>query len=196
MSASAAPAERRFYAAGLLSSPGAKAWWAFSASTGLVAVLLLVLPGQKRYRAALTLGIVCVLGFTLGCNSYNNGGGGGPVATTTALSVTPATKNPTNATITITPYSGAAVQGSATLIDFSAGTNTQVPLNNGVGLVNLSLPAMGTHSLQASYLGSTADAASKSGTLNVTITGGPQAATITGTSGSTTANATINITIN
>jgi len=32
--------------------------------------------------------------------------------------------------------------------------------------------------------------------LNVTLTGGPQAATITGTSGSTTANATINITIN
>ena len=195
MSASAAPAERRFYAAGLLSSPGARGWWAFSASTGLVAILLLVLPGRKRYRAALTLGIVCVLGFTLGCNSYNNGGGGGPVATTTALSVTPATKNATNATITITPYSGAAVQGSASLNDSAAGTNTQVPLNNGVGLANLNL-GTGTHSLQANYAGSTADAASKSGTLNVTITGGPQAVTITGTSGSTTANATINITIN
>ncbi len=195
MSASAATAERRFYAAGLLSSPGARGWWAFSASTGLVAILLLVLPGRKRYRAALTLGIVCVLGFTLGCNSYNNGGGGGPVATTTALSVTPATKNATNATITITPYSGAAVQGSASLNDSAAGTNTQVPLNNGVGLANLNL-GTGTHSLQANYAGSTADAASKSGTLNVTITGGPQAVTITGTSGSTTANATINITIN
>ena len=195
MSASAAPAERRFYAAGLLSSPGARGWWAFSASTGLVAILLLVLPGRKRYRAALTLGIVCVLGFTLGCNSYNNGGGGGPVATTTALSVTPATKNATNATITITPYSGAAVQGSASLNDSAAGTNTQVPLNNGVGLANLNL-GTGTHSLQANYAGSTADAASKSGTLNVSLTGGPQAATITGTSGSTTANATINITIN
>jgi len=87
-----------------------------------VAILLLVLPGRKRYRAALTLGVVCVLGFTLGCNNYNNGGGGGPVATTTALSVTPATKNATNATITITPYSGAAVQGSASLNDSAAGT--------------------------------------------------------------------------
>jgi len=195
MSAFAAPAERRFYAAGLLSSPGAKGWWAFSASTGLVAMLLLILPGRKRYRAALTLGIVCLLGLTLGCNSYNNGGGGGPVATTTALSVTPATKNATNATITITPYSGAAVQGSASLNDLSAGTNTSVPLNNGVGLANLNL-GTGTHALQANYAGSTADAASKSGTLNVTLTGDPQAATNTGTSGSTTANATINITIN
>jgi hypothetical protein len=195
MSAFAVPAERRFYAAGLLSSPGAKGWWAFSASTGLVALLLLVLPGRKRYRAALTLGIVCVLGFTLGCNSYNNNNGG-PVATTTALSVTPATKNATNATITITPYSGAAVQGSASLNDLSSGTSTQVPLNNGVGLANLTLGTPGTHSLQANYGGSTADAASKSGMLNVTLTGGPQAATITGTSGSTTANATINITIN
>ena len=195
MSASAAPADRQFYAASLLSSPGARGWWTFSASTGLVALLLLVLPGRKRYRAALTLGIVCVLGFTLGCNSYNNGGGGGPVATTTALSVTPATKNATNATITITPYSGAAVQGSASLNDLSSGTSTQVPLNNGVGLANLNV-GTGTHSLQANYAGSTADAASKSGTLNVTITGGPQGATITGTSGSTTANAQINITIN
>ncbi len=112
MSAFAAPADRQFYAAGVLSPPGPRGWWAFSAATGLVAILLLVLPGRKRYRAALTLGVVCVLGFTLGCNNYNNGGGGGPVATTTALSVTPATKNATNATITITPYSGAAVQGS------------------------------------------------------------------------------------
>src|SRR5260370_1712209 len=103
MSAFAVPAERRFYEAGLLSSPGAKGWWAFSASTGLVAILLLVLPGRKRYRAALTLGIVCLLGFTLGCNSYNNGGGG-PVATTTALSVTPPTHNPTNPTIPIPAY--------------------------------------------------------------------------------------------
>ena len=195
MSAFAAPADRQFYAAGVLSPPGPRGWWAFSAATGLVAILLLVLPGRKRYRAALTLGVVCVLGFTLGCNNYNNGGGGGPVATTTALSVTPATKNATNATITITPYSGAAVQGSASLNDSAAGTNTQVPLNNGVGLANLNL-GTGTHSLQANYAGSTADAASKSGTLNVTVTGGPQAATITGTSGSTTANATINIIIN
>ena len=195
MSASAAPADRRFYAAGVLSSPGPRGWWAFSAATGLVAIVLLILPGRKRYRAALALGIVCLLGFTLGCNSYNNNNGG-PVATTTTLSVTPATKNATNATITITPYSGAAVQGSASLNDLSSGTSTQVPLNNGVGLANLTLGTAGTHSLQANYAGSTADAASKSGTLNVTLTGGPQAATITGTSGSTTSTATINVTIN
>src|SRR5258707_10848243 len=106
----------------MVSSPGARGWWAFSASTGLVAILLLVLPGRKRYRAALTLGIVCLLGFTLGCNNYNNNNGG-PVATTTPLSVTPPTKNATKATITITPYSGAALQGSASLNHFSSRTS-------------------------------------------------------------------------
>src|SRR5260370_15312478 len=108
MSAFAVPAERRFYAAGLLSSPGAKGWWAFSASTGLVAILLLVLPGRKRYRAALALGIVCLLGFTLGCNSYNNNNNGGPGAATTPPSATPPSNSAPTATLSLTPHPAAA----------------------------------------------------------------------------------------
>src|SRR5580658_1216095 len=53
-------------------TPG-KGWWTLSAGTGFAALFLLFLPrGRKNYRAALGLGLVCILSFTLGC-----GGGGG-----------------------------------------------------------------------------------------------------------------------
>jgi len=193
-SASVVPAARTLYAASVVPSWGGKAWWTLSAGTGLSAMILLFLPGRKRYRAALGLGLVCLLSFTLGCggSSYNNSG---PVATTTALSV-PATRNPANATITVTPVSGAAAQGTASLNDLSTVLSTQVSITNGIGMTNLALATAGTHSLQASYAGSTTDAASRSGMLNVTVTGGPQQVTITGASGPTTASGTINVTIN
>jgi len=195
LSASAAPAERKLYTAGVIPSNGGKGWWMLSAGTGLMAMFLLFLPGRKRYRTALGLGWICVLSFTLGCNGGGGGGGGGPVATTTSLSVTPATKNPAQATITVTPSSGAAPQGTASLVD-SSGQNSPVTISNGIGLVNLALVGVGTHTLQAKYAGTTTDAASSSKNLNVTVTGGPQSAAITGTSGSTTASGTINVSIN
>ncbi len=195
LSASASPAERKLYTAGVIPSTRVKGWWTLSASTGLAAMLLLFLPGRKKYRMALGLGLICVLSFTLGCG-YGGGGGGGPVATTTTLAVTPATKNPTQATITVTPYSGAAPQGSVTLADLTSTQSSTVTINNGIGLVNLALAGTGTHTLQAKYAGTATDAASQSKNLNVTITGGPQSVTITGTSGPTTATGTINVTIN
>jgi len=176
-------------------SSGGKAWWTLSASTGLAALFLIFLPGRKRYRVALGLGLVCVFSFALGCGGYGGGGGGGPVTTTTSLSVTPATKNPTQATITVTPYSGAAAQGIASFNDLSTGSNSQVTITNGIGIVNPALTAIGTHKLQATYAGTATDATSKSGVLNVTVTGGPLQVTVTGTSGQT-ANGTINLTIN
>jgi len=196
LSASAAPAERKLYTAGVIPSNGGKGWWMLGAGTGLTAMFLLFLPGRKRYRAALGLGLVCVLSFTPGCNNYGGGGGGGPVATTTTLAVTSATKNPTQATITVTPYSGAAPQGSATLADLTSTQSSTVTINNGIGLVNLALAGTGTHTLQATYAGTATDKTSQSGTLNVTVTGGPQSVAITGTSGPTTASGTINVTIN
>jgi hypothetical protein len=52
-------------------TPG-KGWWTLSPGTGFAALFLLFLPGgRKKYRAALGLGLVCILSFTLGC-----GGGG------------------------------------------------------------------------------------------------------------------------
>ncbi|HEY2547843.1 MAG TPA: protease pro-enzyme activation domain-containing protein, partial [Candidatus Acidoferrum sp.] len=63
-------------------------WWTLSAGTGFAALFLLFIPGgRKRYRAALGLGLVCVLSFTLGC-----GGGGSttppPTLTTTVTHLT------------------------------------------------------------------------------------------------------------
>jgi hypothetical protein len=67
LTASATPAERNVYAAGISPSSMGKGWWGLSAVTGLGALILLLLPGRKRYRAALGLGLVCMLSFTLGC---------------------------------------------------------------------------------------------------------------------------------
>ncbi len=196
MTASVAPEGRTLYASGMIPSKGGKGWWGLSAGTGLAAMILFFLPGRKRYRAALGLGLVCVLSFTLGCSSGYGGGGGGPVATTTTLSVAPGTKNPTQATITVTPYSGAAVQGSVSLNDASTSQSSSANLNNGIALVNLALAGLGTHTLSANFAATSTDSASHSGNLNVTLTGGPQSVAITGTSGSTTANGNINVTIN
>src|SRR5208282_1902967 len=68
-----------------------KAWWTLSAGTGFAALFLIFLPGgRKKYRAAIGLGLVCLLALTMGCN----GGGGttppppGLTATVTKMTVT------------------------------------------------------------------------------------------------------------
>jgi len=177
-----------------LGSP--RAWEYVSAGTGFAAILFLLVPGRKRYRAALGLGLVCMLSFALGCSSASGGGGGGPIATTTSLAVTPGTKNPAQATVTVTPVSGAAAQGTVTLTDATTALSTQITLNNGVGMQTLGIAGAGTHALTASFAGTATDAASQSAPpLNITITGGPQSVTITGTSGSTSTG-TMKVTIN
>src|SRR5262249_49397223 len=76
-----------------------KDWMIASAGSGFAAVLLLILPGRKRLRAALGLGLVCLFSFMMGCTSSsistNGGSGGGPVATTTKVTVV-STKVPSN----------------------------------------------------------------------------------------------------
>jgi hypothetical protein len=110
--------------------------------------------------------------------------------------VTPGTKNPAQATVTVTPVSGAAAQGTVTLTDATTALSTQMTLNNGVGMQTLGIAGAGTHALTASFAGTATDAASQSAPpLNITITGGPQSVTITGTSGSTSTG-TMKVTIN
>ena len=65
--ASVTPAERRLHTAGLIPTSGGQGWWTLSGITGLAAIILVLLPGRRRFRAALGLGLVCVLSFTLGC---------------------------------------------------------------------------------------------------------------------------------
>jgi subtilase family serine protease len=197
-SASVIPAERKMYFAGLApTTPGGKGLWGLSAITGLAAMLLLLLPGRKRYRAALALGLICVLSFTLGCGG-GYGGGGGTSATTTKISVT-STKVASGTSIpfsvTVTSTGTRMPTGSVQLYDGAAILGTAGTLASGSATINISTLSVGTHAISAHYLADAYSTASQSGTLDMAITGSTTVA-ITGTSGTTTANGTVNLTIN
>jgi hypothetical protein len=195
LSASTATAMRALYAASIVPSGGGKAWWMLSAGAGFGSIFLLFLPGRKRYRAALGLGLVCVLSFTLGCSSAG-GGGTNPVATTTKVSVT-STKVPsgTNVALAITVTASVGANGQVQLFDGSTTLGAPVTVTNGSTTIMNAL-AVGTHSISAHYLGDSKTMASQSGTLNVTVTGGPVPISITTSPAATPAAPPINITIN
>jgi hypothetical protein len=192
------PDERNLYAAGLTPTGGGKGWWTLSAITGLAAILLLLLPGRKRYRAALALGLLCILSFTLGCGSSGGGGGGGPVATTTHIMVTSATKGPATTAFTFTAtVTGGTPTDMVQLFDGTTAIGTAVAVSGGTA--NLSTGAMsavGTHAISAHYAGdATNTQPSSSGSLNVTVTGSTTlsiAASPAASNGSPTINITIN----
>ncbi len=201
LTASAAPLEHTLYASGVMPSRGGKGWWTLSAGTGLAAILLLFLPGRKKYRAALGLGPVCVLSFALGCGGgYGGGGGGGPVASTTSIhvmnsklafndpigfqfivNVTGGSRIPTGS---VQLFDGASMLGGAVTLASSGATNI-----NSAGL------AVGTHAISAHYLGDTYTKTSQSGALNVTVTGTTTFA-ITATPAASNGSPTVSITIN
>jgi len=178
-----------------------KGWWGLSAVTGLAAILLVLLPlpglqGSKRYRAALALGLICVLSFTLGCNG-GYGGGGGTSSTTTKLSVT-STKVASGTSIAFTvavTSTGKAPAGQVQLYDGTSTLGTATAVSSGTATINISSLSVGTHGISAHYLGDSYTQTSQSGTLNMAITGTTSVA-ITGTSGSATANGAISLTIN
>jgi len=197
-SASILPADRTLQWAGLAPlTGGGKGWWGLSAITGLAAILLVLLPGRKRYRPALAFGLICVLSFTLGC-SGGYGGGGGTSATTTKISVT-STKVASGTSIafsvTVTSTGTRMPTGSVQLYDGTAVLGTAGTLANGSATINISTLTVGTHAINAHYLADAYSTASQSGVLNIAITGTTTVG-ITGTSGGTTANGTVNLTIN
>jgi hypothetical protein len=202
LTAMAPPATQNLWAA---SAPtkyhGNNGWWTLSAGTGLAALFLLFLPGRKRYRAAVGLGLVCVLSFTLGCNNKYNGGG--PVATTTKITVANsklAADDATGFRFTINVTASVATNAQVQLFDGSATLGPSTTLSNGSATINSAGLAQGTHLISAHYLGDSYTQASQSGTLYVTVTTPPAKPTaivpVLGTSGSTTANTTFNLTIN
>jgi hypothetical protein len=197
--ASLAPATRTIYAAGMLPTKGAKGWWMLSAGTGLAAIILLLLPGQKRFRAALGLGLVCLLSFTLGCGGYSGGGGGGPVATVTHITATSATKAPApGATFTFTAtVTGGTPTDMIQLMDGGAATGNPVAVAGGMATLTTSaLSTVGTHPITAHYLGdATYTLGSTSGALNVTVTGSTTV-TIQASPAASNGSPTINLTIN
>jgi hypothetical protein len=180
---------------------GGKGWWALSAGTGFAALFLMFLPGgRKKYRAAFGLGIVCLLGITLGCNGVYNGGTKPPVATTTQMTVTNASAKVNSGTaftfsVTVT---GGTPGGMAQLFDggvaiSSAGASATVSGGKAT-LTGPTTLSVGTHSISVHYLGDTTTLASQSGSLNLTVAGSSTIA-VTTTPASTPAAAAINITV-
>ena len=176
LTASSAPADHILYAAGTIPPGAGKGWWTLSAGTGLAALMLLFLPGRKRYRVALGLGLVCVLSFALGCGGGyggGGGGGGGQVATTTKITVTSAkVASGTNIAFSISvTSSGTAANGQVQLYDGTSTLGSPVSAVNGSANISNAGLAVGTHSISAHYLGDTYTLASQSGALNIAVTG-------------------------
>jgi len=198
LTASAAPAERTLYAAGIIPSRGGKGWWTLSAGTGLAAMLLLFLPRRKRYRTAMGLGLVCVLSFALGCGGGGYGGGGGPVATVTHLTVTAPAKVASGAGNTFAftvSVMGGTPTGQVQLFDGSTALGTPATVSGGSASITSNGLPVGTHAISAHYLGTSSTLASQSGALNVTVTGTTTFA-ITATPAASNGSPTVSITIN
>jgi Bacterial Ig-like domain (group 3) len=197
-----APAVKKLRAmAAPLSVPGGKDWWMLSAGTGLATLILLLLPGRKRYRAAFSLGLICAISLVIGCGGggSSGGGGGGVTPTTTQLQVTSTTKAAatTSPTFSFTAtVSGGTPTGMVQLMDNGVPTGTAVAVSGGTAsLTTAALTTVGTHAISANYQGSSSTGASSSGSLNVTVTG-TTTLPITGTSGSASANANVSLMIN
>jgi Pro-kumamolisin, activation domain/Bacterial Ig-like domain (group 3) len=179
---------------------GGKGWWALSAGTGFAALFLFFLPGgRKKYRAALGLGLICLLTFTLGCNGVNGGGGGGGLtATVTKLTVTNGTMGRIASGTAFTfsvAVTGGTPTGMVELFDGATMIGTAATVSG--GSATLTAPATlaaGTHAISAHYLGGTTTMASASGTLNLTVTG-PTTIAITTTPAATPVAGAISVTI-
>jgi subtilase family serine protease len=204
MTAMATPAAQDLWATSVpLNRRSGKGWWMLSAGTGLAGFVLLLLPGRKRYRAAMGLGLICMVSFAIGCSSSTSSGGGGPVATTTHFTVS-TTKLKTTDTLTVSAtVTGGTPAASVQFFVDGAAAGTAVPVTGGttgnIMLTAASAPPLfqliGTHTLSAHYLGDANTLASASGTLNVTVTGSTQLV-ITANPASSNANPTISLTIN
>src|SRR5271157_179132 len=185
---------------------GRSGWWTLSGLTGLAAILLLFVPGRKRYSAALGLALVCVLCFTLGCGGGSSGGGGGGGTTPTVTHLTVSSTKLVAAATTSITVSATVTGGTPTgnvefLVD--GAILGQAPVANGTtGNITVTgaqappfLELVGTHTVSASYLGDSTTSASSSGTLNVTVTGTAQLP-ITANPASSNVGYTISLTIN
>ncbi|MHB8501470.1 MAG: Ig-like domain repeat protein [Candidatus Acidiferrales bacterium] len=206
MTAMVMPDTQNLWASTTSKGSNAKGWWTLSAGTGFAALFLFFLPGErKRYRAALGLGLVCVLSFTQGCGSGGYiSGGGGATATTTQLTVsaTKVANSPTSSLTVSAKVTGGTPTGNVQFFADGASLGTATVTGGTTGNITVTaaqapafLQLVGTHAVTAHYLGDATTAASASGTLNVTITG-TTSLPITGTSGTDTATNNVSLTIN
>jgi uncharacterized membrane protein len=199
LTASNASPDRMLEAKTTPRSKGDKGWWTLSAGSGFAALFLLFLPGgRKRYRAALGLGLVCLLSFTLGC-----GGGGGttppppppPTSTVTKLTVTGAKVASGTAFTFSVSVTGGTPTGQVELFDGATMIGTASTVAGGTATPTAPALAVGTHAISAHYLGDATTAASASGPINMTVTGSTTLA-ITTSPVATPAAPALNVTIN
>ena len=177
---------------------GRNGWWKLGVGSGLTAIFLFIVPGRRRYRATLGLGLICAVSFTIGCGG--GGGGTGPVggvATTTKITV-PVTKAAQGTSLSFdvsVTASGATPGATVQLFDGTTALGAATPLTSGAATINTSALSVGTHQISAHYLGDANTMASQSGTVNVTLTGTTSVGIVT-TPASSNSNATFALTIN
>jgi hypothetical protein len=173
-----------------------KGWIALSAGAGFAAFFLIFIPGgRKRLHAALGLGLICLLTLTIGCNGVGSGGGGGgTVATVTKLTVPQGTEPSGTAFTFSVTVTGGTPTGMVQLFDGATAIGTAAAVSGGTATPIAPALSVGTHAISAHYLGDSKTMASQSGTLNLTSTGSASF-TITGTSGTASANTTVNVTV-
>lgn len=185
-----------------------KEWRNLSIFAGLATLWwLLLLPSRKKrtMQAVWGLGVVCVVAFAIGCGggaSASSGGGGGgnngPYSTTTAMTVS-STKIAFSSSVTfaVTVTAPDPVTGSVFFNSTNCGSWT-VPsqnLTNG-SAQSQSFPAAnpGTCTFAAQYSGDVNNFGSRSGSLNIAVTGATQEA-VTGQTSTDTHVVPVNVTI-
>lgn len=155
-------------------------WWSLSAVFGLAALGLLAFPGRhNRYRAALGLGLACLVCLVIGCGGGSSGGGPPlpppPGPTTITLSTSNA-KVDQNGQFTLTAKVTGSGALTGTVAFFDNGHQIfagNIPLTNGqVQATNYGyVYGMGVHQFAASYSGDLNDLPSTSGVLTQVVTG-------------------------
>jgi len=197
------PTSQNLWAASVPPHSGSgKGWWTLSAGTGFATLLLLFLPGRKRYRGALGLAVISAVSFAIGCGGGNMTITVGTTPTTTQLTVS-ATKVQVSGGITVSAtVTGGTPSGNVQFVVDGAALGSPVPVVSGTtGNINVTaaqapafLQLVGTHTVSAHYLGDPSTQTSSSGTLNITVTGTTNLP-ITATSGNLNAAANVSLTI-
>ena len=175
-------------------SAGGKGWWTLSAGTGFAALFLMFLPGgRKKYRAALGLGLVCILSLTMGCSGMKTTIV--KVATVTKLTVpTAKVASPTAFTFSVA-VTGGTPGGMVQLFDGATMIGTAATVTGGVATPTAPALTVGTHAITAHYLGDANTMTSQSGTINMTVTGNTTVA-ITTNPVATPAASPVTVTVN
>jgi subtilase family serine protease len=197
LSASNARENRMLEAKTIPTTTTGKGWWSLSAGTGFAALFLLFLPGgRKKYRAALGLGLVCILSLTLGCNGAGSGTPPPGLTPTTTKMTVNNDKVPNGTAFTFNvAVTGGTPTGQVQLFDGGTMIGTAATVASGSAAPTAPALAVGTHAISAHYLGDSTTAASASGVLNLTVTG-PTTIAITTNPVATPAATPIVVTIN